>query len=48
MTNKEQRDKEEKENIIKMIRDLKARGVYGSVGTIIKHHGYIVLAELVK
>lgn len=44
MTNKEQKDKEDKENIIKMIRDLKARGVHNSVAVIEKYH-YITLAK---
>lgn len=45
---KQQRDKEERENIIKMIRDLKPRGVHNSAEAIVNHHGYIVLAELIK
>lgn len=41
---RQQRDKEEKANIIKMIRDLKARGVHNSVKVIEKYH-YITLAK---
>lgn len=41
---KQQKDKEDKENIIKMIRDLKARGVHNSVAVIEKYH-YITLAK---
>ncbi|MFP3415027.1 hypothetical protein SB773_26220 [Bacillus sp. SIMBA_074] len=41
---KQQKDKEDKESIIKMIRDLKARGVHNSVAVIEKYH-YITLAK---
>ncbi|MED1012183.1 hypothetical protein [Bacillus mycoides] len=44
MTNREQRDKEEKENIIKMVRDLKAKELHNSVAVIEKYH-YITLAK---
>ncbi|MDY8166058.1 hypothetical protein [Bacillus thuringiensis] len=45
---RQQRDEEEKTNIIKMLRELKVKGLYNSVGVVIKHHGYIVLDELIK
>ncbi|WP_426940691.1 hypothetical protein ACQCPO_30495 (plasmid) [Bacillus mycoides] len=44
MTNKEQRDKEEQENIIKMVRELKAKELHKCVKVIEKYH-YITLAK---
>lgn len=44
MTNREQKDKEEKENIIKMVRDLKDKELHKCVAVIEKYH-YITLAE---
>jgi len=41
---KQQKDKEDKENIIKMVRDLKARELHNSVKLIEKYH-YITLAK---
>ncbi|MED1287319.1 hypothetical protein [Bacillus mycoides] len=41
---KQQRDKEEKENIIKMVRELKVKGLHNSVAVIEKYH-YITLAK---
>ncbi|WP_257144310.1 hypothetical protein [Bacillus pseudomycoides] len=41
---KQQRDKNEKDNIIKMIRELKAKGLHKSVKVIEKYH-YITLAK---
>ncbi|WP_257142269.1 hypothetical protein [Bacillus pseudomycoides] len=44
MTNKQQRDKDERENIMKMVRELKAKGLHNSVAIIEKYH-YITLAK---
>ncbi|MGR5901114.1 hypothetical protein ACT7C8_31970 [Bacillus cereus] len=44
MTSREQRDKEEKQNIIKMIRDLKVKKLHNCVAVIEKYH-YITLAK---
>lgn len=44
MTSREQRDKEEKQNIIKMIRDLKDKELHNCVAVIEKYH-YITLAK---
>lgn len=41
---RQQRDEEEKVNIIKMIRDLKAKELHNCVKAIEKHH-YITLAK---
>lgn len=46
MINKQQRDKEEKVNIIKMIRDLRARGVHNSADKVEEmHKEFITLAK---
>lgn len=42
---KQQRDKEEIANIIKMIRDLRAKGVHNSVDKVEEAHKYITLAK---
>lgn len=44
MTNKDQKDKEENENIIKMVRELKAKELHNCVAVIEKYH-YITLAK---
>ncbi|MCU5617006.1 hypothetical protein [Bacillus cereus] len=41
---KQQKDKEDKENIIKMIRDLKVKELHNCVAVIEKYH-YITLAK---
>lgn len=41
---KQQKDKEDEANIIKMIRDLKAKELHNCVAVIEKYH-YITLAE---
>ncbi|WP_267379333.1 hypothetical protein [Bacillus sp. GM_Baccil_2] len=41
---KQQRDEEEKANIIKMLRELKAKELHNCVAVIEKYH-YITLAE---
>lgn len=41
---KQQKDKEDKANIIKMIRELKAKELHNCVAVIKKYH-YITLAE---
>lgn len=41
---KQQRDKEEKANIIKMVRELKAKELHNCVAVIEKYH-YITLAK---
>lgn len=46
MTNREQKDKEEKQNIIKMIRDLRARGIHNSADKVEEmHKEFITLAK---
>ncbi|MHA4153287.1 hypothetical protein [Bacillus cereus] len=46
MTNKEQRDKEDKANIIKMIRSLRARGIHNSADKVEEmHKEFITLAK---
>lgn len=46
MTNKEQRDKEEKQNITKMIRELRARGIHNSADKVEEmHKKFITLAK---
>ncbi|MDV6040401.1 hypothetical protein N7X28_28700 [Bacillus sp. SM-B1] len=46
MTNREQKDKEEKANIIKMIRDLRARGIHNSADKVEEmHKEFITLAK---
>jgi hypothetical protein len=43
---KQQRNEEEKENIIKMIRDLKARGIHNSADKVEEmHKEFITLAK---
>ncbi|WOA66372.1 hypothetical protein RVY75_29290 (plasmid) [Bacillus mycoides] len=42
---KQQSDKEEIANIIKMIRDLRARGVHNSADKVEEAHKYITLAK---
>ncbi|MEK4575865.1 MULTISPECIES: hypothetical protein [Bacillus] len=42
---KQQRDKEEIANIIKMIRDLRAKGVHNSADKVEETHKYITLAK---
>lgn len=42
---RQQRDKEEKVNIIKMIRDLKARGIHNSADKVEETYKYITLAK---
>ncbi|EEL67518.1 hypothetical protein [Bacillus mycoides] len=42
---KQQRDKEEIANIIKMIRDLRAKGVHNSTDKVEEAHKYITLAK---
>lgn len=43
---RQQRDKEEKANIIKMIRDLRARGIHNSADKVEKmHKEFITLAK---
>lgn len=44
MMDREQRDKEENENIIKMVRELKAKELHNCVSVIEKYH-YITLAK---
>ncbi|WP_274605972.1 hypothetical protein [Bacillus cereus group sp. N21] len=41
--NKEQRDKDEREKIIAMIRDLRARGVHNSADKVEETYKYIIL-----
>ncbi len=41
---RQQKDKEDKENIIKMIRELKSKKLHNCVAVIEKYH-YITLAE---
>ncbi|MEI4650180.1 MULTISPECIES: hypothetical protein [Bacillus cereus group] len=43
--NRQQRDKEEKANIIKMIRDLRARGIHNSADKVEEKYKYITLAK---
>ncbi|WP_179864222.1 hypothetical protein [Bacillus cereus] len=46
MTSREQRDKEEKQNIIKMIRDLRSKGVHNSADKVEEmHKEFITLAK---
>ncbi|WP_179139770.1 hypothetical protein [Bacillus sp. CDB3] len=40
---RQQRDKEEKANIIKMIRDLRARGIHNSADKVEETYKYITL-----
>ncbi|WP_255447026.1 hypothetical protein [Bacillus sp. AY18-3] len=42
---RQQRDTEEKANIIKMVRDLKARGIHNSADKVEETYKYITLAK---